>query len=46
MKKYKPWAHMSTVGVAIFSIYAAIFLNVLKSVIHQSTLTRMITLWG
>ena len=37
---------MSTVGVAIFSIYATIFLNVLKSIIHQSSLTRMITLWG
>ena len=37
---------MSTVRVALLSIYATIFLNVLKSVIHQSALTRMVTLWG
>ena len=37
---------MSTVGVALFSIYAAIFLNVLKSIVHPSSLTRMVTLLG
>jgi len=37
---------MSTVRITFLSIQATIFLNVPKGIVHQSTLTSMVTLLG